>query len=357
MPRGRVEAVVFYTCAGSAELFPTMRTVHLYPTAPRAGPRGPGMHAVSRGARPGRRRRVGLPVRRAPEGEYRSGPVGCVRRGVEKRRRAGVRPSRSRVERDDVAAASDATRYVQQYSTTSDRMLKVGFDGKAMDRLLQQAGLPLWPLERPVTQVLLVTGSAAGGARAIVEGERVAERAEVERAARIVACRSRGRAGPWTRQQCAPSSRVALPAPRQAWIRDRCWRHRVRWQRQLAIRAARADRNGGWHLQDGANLAADSLAARYAPPSTRGMSGHHGARRRHGRRQGLCRAARIPQVVEPRAQRGGRGNGRRRRNTEAGRARRPRPAAPNCRNGRSAATRRSGRAEEGATPVDFTFKP
>jgi hypothetical protein len=27
------------------------------------------------------------------------------------------------------------------------------------------------------------------------------------------------------------------------------------------------------NLQDGANLAADSLAARYAPPSTRGMSG------------------------------------------------------------------------------------
>ena len=30
------------------------------------------------------------------------------------------------------AAAADPTRYVQQYSTTTDRMLKVGFDGRAM---------------------------------------------------------------------------------------------------------------------------------------------------------------------------------------------------------------------------------
>ncbi len=54
-----------------------------------------------------------------------------------------------------VAAAAEPDSYVQQYSTTADRMLKVGFDARAMEQLLQQAGLPLWPAERPATLVLL----------------------------------------------------------------------------------------------------------------------------------------------------------------------------------------------------------
>lgn len=61
------------------------------------------------------------------------------------------------------AAAADPGRYVQQYSTTIDRMLKVGFDGRAMEQLLQQAGLPLWPSERPTTTVLLFVPAIAGG--------------------------------------------------------------------------------------------------------------------------------------------------------------------------------------------------
>ena len=61
--------------------------------------------------------------------------------------------------------------------------MKVGFDGQAMEKLLQQAGLPLWPAERPVTTVYLF--SAAGGTRAINAADRVPERAELERAAQL----------------------------------------------------------------------------------------------------------------------------------------------------------------------------
>ncbi len=83
------------------------------------------------------------------------------------------------------AAAADPSRYVQQYSTTTDRMLKVGFDGRAMEQLLQQAGLPLWPSERPTTTVLLFVPAIAGGARAVTAAERPPERLEIERAAQV----------------------------------------------------------------------------------------------------------------------------------------------------------------------------
>ena len=64
-------------------------------------------------------------------------------------------------------------------------MLKVGFDGRAMEQLLQQAGLPLWPSERPTTTVLLFAPSVAGGARAVTAAERPPERLEIERAAQV----------------------------------------------------------------------------------------------------------------------------------------------------------------------------
>jgi hypothetical protein len=171
------------------------------------------------------------------------------------------------------AAASDTARYVQQYSTTPDLFLKVGFDAKAMDRLLQQAGLPLWPLERPVTQVLLVTASAAGGARAIVDGERVAERAEVERIAR-----DRGMPISWPRGTVdaarvraivtgggAGASAGADSRPVLAGVPSGSG---ISWRFVQPGQSATVD----GAPQDGVNLAADSLAARYAPASTRGMS-------------------------------------------------------------------------------------
>ena len=172
------------------------------------------------------------------------------------------------------AAAADPSRYVQQYSTTADRMLKVGFDARAMDGLLQRAQLPFWPVERPLTVVLLVVPSVAGGQRAVMASDRVPERAEVERAAL-----ARGLPITWP-QSTVDAQRVrALLAAGQGTAAPDEWGGTallagagtggsVAWVFAEGGRSARGDGN----LQDGIDLAADTLAARYAPASSRGLS-------------------------------------------------------------------------------------
>ena len=272
-PGDRVEAVVFYTCAGSAKLFPTMPssifTTRLVVPALAAlacmlllATAVPAASDVSV-------YQATVPLKGNTEAD-RSAAFG------EALKSAAVRASGRRDAGSNatiVAAASDTTRYVQQYSTTSDRMLKVGFDAKAMDRLLQQAGLPVWPLERPVTQVLLVTASVAGGARAIVEGERAAERAEVERAAR-----DRGLPISWPRVTVGAAAVSAIvsggaagapaSAGSQPVLAGVATGAGVSWRFVQPGQTATA----AGTVQDGVNLAADSLAARFAPPSTRGIS-------------------------------------------------------------------------------------
>ncbi len=164
------------------------------------------------------------------------------------------------------AAAADPTRYVQQYSTTADRMLKVGFDGGAMEQLLQQAGLPLWPSERPTTTVLLFVPTVAGGARAVTAAERPTERLEIERAAQV-----RGVPVTWptvtvdagtarTRATSAGVTGAVLSGTPGAAGYDWIFGH-----------AGQSARGKGGPAA-GLGLAADTLAARYAPGSTRGLS-------------------------------------------------------------------------------------
>jgi uncharacterized protein len=172
------------------------------------------------------------------------------------------------------AAAADPGRYVQQYSTSADHMLKVGFDAAAMDALLQRAQLPFWPAERPVTVVLLVVPSVAGGQRAVLSSDRVPERAEVERAAL-----ARGLPITWPQSAVDAQQVRALIARDQGAAIPGQWGGKallggvgtggsVDWTFTEEGRSARADGS----LQDGIDLAADSLAARYAPASSRGVS-------------------------------------------------------------------------------------
>ncbi len=173
-----------------------------------------------------------------------------------------------------VAAAADPSRYVQQYSTTADRRLKVGFDARAMDRLLQQARLPFWPVERPVTVVLLVVPSVAGGQRAVLASERVPERLEVERSAL-----ARGLPIAWPQVSVGVAQvREALAGNRGAAAAE-AWGGKallagvgsgqaIAWSYAEIGQATRTDGS----LQAGVDLAADTLAARYAPPSSRGTS-------------------------------------------------------------------------------------
>lgn len=169
------------------------------------------------------------------------------------------------------AAAADPARYVQQYSTTPDRMLKVGFDARAMDRLLQQAGLPFWPLERPVTLVLLVVPSVAGGQRAVLASERAPERVELERAAL-----ARGLPIAWPQQPVtAAQVRAAMGGDDgavggggQYVLAGVDNGGTIAWRFAGGGQSARVDGTP----RDGANLAADALAARFAPASSRGTS-------------------------------------------------------------------------------------
>ena len=137
---------------------------------------------------------------------------------------------------------ANPSKYVQRYSTTADKMLKVGFDSRAVEQLLQQAGLPLWPAERPVTII-----SAP-----------VADPAAVE-----VAAQWRGLPIEWSSGGMTPSasgSRALLTGvPSGA---EFAWTF-THDGRSTQARGSAAD---------GIDLAADTLAARYAPASTRSSS-------------------------------------------------------------------------------------
>jgi hypothetical protein len=163
------------------------------------------------------------------------------------------------------AAAAAPTAYIQQYSTTADRMLKVGFDGRAMEQLLQQAGLPLWAAERPVTTVYLFVPAVAGGARAVTAAERPPERIEVERAAAL-----RGVPLNWPAETVDPATartRTTTVGSKTAALLGVPASAGYDWTFGHADQTARGQ--GG--PAAGLGLAADNLASRYAPGSTRSV--------------------------------------------------------------------------------------
>ncbi len=53
------------------------------------------------------------------------------------------------------SALNDPRKYVQRFGFTENNVLQVGFDSVSVDRMLQDAGLPIWGRERPATLVLL----------------------------------------------------------------------------------------------------------------------------------------------------------------------------------------------------------
>ena len=162
---------------------------------------------------------------------------------VEALRGVAVRVSgRSEAATNATIAAADPARYVQRYSTSVDRVLTVGFDGRSIDRLLQQASLPYWAAERPLT---------------VIEAP-AADRAEALRAAHW-------RALP---VEWSEAGRAAEPGPSRALLKGTPSGTLFDWSFTHAGQTAQ----GHGSLQDGINLAADTLAARYAPASSRGTS-------------------------------------------------------------------------------------
>lgn len=132
-------------------------------------------------------------------------------------------------------AGADPARYVQRYSATADKRLKVGFDAHAVERLLEQAGLPQWPAERPA-----VTVDAPG-----------VDPAELERAAH------------W---RGVPLGGIAAGGGgARATLTGVASGGRIAWTFSHAGQTVQASGSAS----DGIDLAADALAARYAPASTR----------------------------------------------------------------------------------------
>lgn len=60
------------------------------------------------------------------------------------------------------ATLNDPRQYVQRFGMTADNFLQVGFDSVSVDKLLGQAGLPVWGRERPATLVLLQMAAPDG---------------------------------------------------------------------------------------------------------------------------------------------------------------------------------------------------
>lgn len=139
-----------------------------------------------------------------------------------------------------VINAADPARYVQRYSSTATRMLKVGFDARAVEQLLQQAGLPLWPAERPVTVIAAAVPDAAA----------------VEAVAQARGLPIEWGSAPAT-STAARAALVGVPSGGEF-----SWRF-THDGRTVEARGSAAD---------GIHLAADALALQYAPASTRSTS-------------------------------------------------------------------------------------
>jgi hypothetical protein len=170
------------------------------------------------------------------------------------------------------AAAAKPGRYVQQYSATASRSLKVGFEPRAIDQLVLEAGLPIWPAERPATLVVLFDPTVASGGRALLSSDRSAAREQVERAAEL-----RGVRVLWPATEIAvgaatdPARLRALGAvagtsshtgvlvgvPHGSAFE---WRYSAPDDADVSRQGAAAD---------GAHLLADTLSERFAPSSTR----------------------------------------------------------------------------------------
>ena len=171
---------------------------------------------------------------------------------------------------DIAAAAASPARLVQQYAARSNHMLSVGFDPATIEQLVLQAGLPVWPAERPGTLVLLFAPSVANGQRALLAGESAPERDQIEKIAD-----QRGVRVTWPMSSISigvASDPARLRAPEVtsatragvlvgiAQGADYSWSY-------LDPAGDSATRRGG--VAEGAHLVADTLAGQYALPSTR----------------------------------------------------------------------------------------
>lgn len=83
------------------------------------------------------------------------------------------------------SATNNARQYVQRFSFTADNQLQVTFDTGSIDRVLSEAGLPIWGRERPATLVLLNAPVGAGAPMWLDASYPAAERESLAQIARL----------------------------------------------------------------------------------------------------------------------------------------------------------------------------
>jgi hypothetical protein len=177
-------------------------------------------------------------------------------------------------------ALNNPRQYAQRFGFTADNVLQVVFDDVSVDRLLIEAGLPVWGRERPATLVLLNVATG-GGSYWIDSAANSAEREIITRAAR-----QRGLPIVWpdmtTADRTQINADVAATAGNAAALLQTAARYNAN---ATLLGTARRDSTGGlsvqWtlasadgtasstgSLEEGINLAADTFARVYSVSGT-----------------------------------------------------------------------------------------
>lgn len=178
------------------------------------------------------------------------------------------------------AALNNPRQYAQRFGFTADNVLQVVFDDVSVDRLLTEAGLPLWGRERPATLVLLNV-TTSGGSYWIDASANSAEREAIARAAR-----QRGLPIVWPDMTTGDRTQINADVAATAGDPDALLQTAARYNANAALLGtARSDGTGGlsvqWtlasadgtanstgSLEEGVNLAADTFGRVYSASGT-----------------------------------------------------------------------------------------
>jgi hypothetical protein len=157
-------------------------------------------------------------------------------------------------------ALNDPRKFVQRFGFTADNVLQVGLDSVSVDKLLQEAGLPIWGRERPATLVLLSVVEPDGYTHWITGDQPAPQRDALTRVAR-----QRGLPLKWpaVNPQGLDDSTALQEAERygaNATLIGRAQGGTVRW---TLISNDGATQTSG-SIEDGVHLAADSFARVFA---------------------------------------------------------------------------------------------
>jgi len=150
------------------------------------------------------------------------------------------------------------SRYVQRFGYTADGLLQVRFDSVSIDRLLSQAGLPIWGHERPAVLVLLQTPADEAAGRDIIA------KAAYERGLPLkwpgVQGMTDGDLQDGTGGDTAAALQAAGRYGANAVLFGRLHSGAVDWT--LAFSDGEVEVSGGWN--EGVHLAADTFARMFA---------------------------------------------------------------------------------------------